>query len=57
MATKKISAKPKKNTFGMDLIEAMKLVVDHRRGKFELEQALTMTNWRTWKPGNSRYAL
>jgi hypothetical protein len=27
-----------KTTFGTDLIEAMKLVLAHRRGKIELEQ-------------------
>jgi hypothetical protein len=28
----------KKTTFGTDLIEGMKLVLDHRRDKIELEQ-------------------
>ena len=31
-------AAAKKTTFGADLIEGMKLVVAHQRGKIELEQ-------------------
>ena len=31
-------AQPTKTTFGTDLIEDMKLVLAHRRGKIELEQ-------------------
>jgi putative transcriptional regulator len=31
-------AAAKKTTFGADLLEGMKLVLDHQRGKIELEQ-------------------
>ena len=38
MPAKKIPSKAKKTTIGADLIEGMKLVLAHQRGKVELEQ-------------------
>ena len=35
---RKKKASPRKNTVGSDLIEAMKLVVNHHAGKLQLEQ-------------------
>ena len=41
----------KKTAFGADLIEGMKLVLAHQRGKMELEQGLAETDRRE---GNSQ---